>query len=189
MKFKLILPALVLLSLQAFSQSKNNISVLYGFSTTNVNIHDVIGDYGYEQKTGVLFGIGYTRVINKFFSIETGVQYGDDKTILSTIVAGRGNIYYPGEVKVVSIPVFAKFTFFKYLYVDGGFLVDKQTNYTSNSVVNDQSGLGGEAGIGGQYFFGGLSIFVNPYIHNYAITRTDNNLYESGVKFGLGYSF
>jgi hypothetical protein len=32
-------------------------------------------------------------------------------------------------------------------------------------------------------------VFVNPYFRQYNITAINNNLYETGIKFGLGYKF
>jgi hypothetical protein len=189
MKFKLILLTLLTFSIRAWSQSKNDISVLYGESTTNVDIHGAIGDYGYNPKTGTLFGITYTRMVNKLFSLETGLISSDDKVQLNSDLPGTYQGNHDGEVKALSIPLMAKFTFFKYLFADGGFLFDKQTNYTNSNVVGDQSGLGGELGVGAQFTFMRLRVFVNPFVRQYNITKFNNNLLEDGVKFGLGYSF
>jgi hypothetical protein len=190
MKFKLLLTAFFLFAFSAYAQQKNTIAVVYGVSNTNVDIHGAIGDYGYEPETGFVYGITYSRAINKYFTIQTGVLYSDDKAELNYIEPGIGTIYQSGEVKTISIPLTARFTFLKYVYVDAGFSYDKETNYQgSSSVVNNQSGLGGEIGIGGQYTFSGITVFVNPYFRQYNITAINNNLYETGIKFGLGYKF
>jgi Outer membrane protein beta-barrel domain len=189
MKFKLILLLLIAFSIHASSQTKNDISVLYGFSTTSVDIHNVIGDYGYNDNTGYLFGVRYTRTINKFLSIETGLQYQDDKVRLDVIEGGLGEVYSNGEVKTLSVPLMAKFTFFKYFFADGGLLLDKQTNYTNDDVINNQSGLGGELGVGAKFTLSHVTLFVNPYLRQYNVTSSRNNLYESGFKFGLGFGF
>jgi hypothetical protein len=190
MKFKLTLAAFLLMGIRAYSQQKNTIALVYGVSNADVNIHGAIGDYGYNPENGMLYGITYSRVINKYLSLETGFLYSDDKAELNYIEPGLGTIFQNGEVKSVSVPLIAKFTFLKYIYLDAGFSYDKQTNYNSNSpVVNDQSGLGSEIGIGGQFIFSGVTVFINPYFSQYNITVTNNNLYETGVKFGLGYSF
>src|ERR1700709_2228342 len=91
MNFKLFLGALLFLSFGAYSQSKNNISVLYGFSETAVDIHGAIGDFGFQDKTGAFYGVIYTRNVNKHFSLESGLLVYDDKTALNY----RG---YQGEV-------------------------------------------------------------------------------------------
>jgi len=189
MKFKFSLLILIALSIHVCGQSKNQVSVLYGISTTSVDIHGAIGDYGYSSRSGTLLGFTYTRNLAGPFSLETGLLFANDKIQLNSDLPGIYQGSHFGEVKIVSIPVYAKFTFLKHLYADGGLLYDNETSDPNNSVVGDQTGLGAELGIGGKYSFGPVTLFVNPYWHAYNITRTQNNLVEIGVKFGLGYNF
>jgi hypothetical protein len=193
MKFKLILSALIMCSLQVFSQSQNNISVVYGFSTANVDIHGAIGDFGYNTKTGLTSGVLYTKTIKQWFSLQTGLFYADDKAEENSILPGRSGINIDGDLKIVSIPITAKFTVIKYLFADAGLSFDKEINYSGNYLQLDQSGIGVELGVGGQYPFGRFSIFVNPYFKVYGMTHfnraEDFNMIEGGFKFGLGYNF
>ena len=190
MKFKLFLALFIVFSFKAFSQTKNNISVLYGINSDPVNIHDAIGDYGYETRSGTVAGVMYTRNIKKFFSLQTGLIYSYDPVELSTIEGGRGEFFHRGDVKALSIPVYAKLTFFKYFYFDSGLSGDIQTNYyQNNGAIRNQSGLGGELGIGVQVPLGPAAVFVNAYTRQYNITAYDNNLNEFGVKFGVGLNF
>ena len=193
MKFELILFALIVLSIQAYSQSQNNISVVYGTSATNVDIHGAIGDFGYNAKSGMVYGLTYTRELTKLFSLETGLLFATDKAEESSVIPERGNVTFDGNIKLISVPVLAKFTFFKYFYADAGTSIDKEINYSNNSVATDQSGLGFELGVGGQYTLGHLTIFINPYIKQYGAIRfnsqQDFNLLEDGYKFGIGYRF
>lgn len=46
MKFKFILSALILLSIRAFSQTKNNLALVYGAAANTVDIH---GDFDYSS--------------------------------------------------------------------------------------------------------------------------------------------
>jgi hypothetical protein len=187
MKFRPLFSALILLSIQAFSQSKNNISVVYGFAANDVNIHGAIGDYGYRNKTGTVYGLTYTRNINKIFSIETGLLYSVNKIQLSTI-GGYGERFYDQDLKMLSVPVYAKITFLKYLFAQGGVSIDHNLDYSSNSIIQDQSGVGLILGIGVKYSFGPVAIFANPYLVNHAFYAR-NNLMEAGVKLGVGYNF
>jgi len=193
MKFKLAISALILCSLQSFSQSQNNISIVYGFSTANVDIHDAIGDFGYNTKTGVTTGAIYTKEINKFLSLQAGLFFADDKAEFNSILPGLAGINVDGDLKIISIPVIAKFTFFKYLYADAGLSFDKEINYSGNYIQLDQSGIGVELGIGGQYAFGHFTVFVNPYLKIYGTAHFNSkeqfNLVEDGYKLGLGYNF
>ena len=52
MKPKLLAIALLLCTTYTFSQTKNNISLVYGANINNVDIHGAIGDYGYNVETG-----------------------------------------------------------------------------------------------------------------------------------------
>ena len=193
MKFKLILAALVMCSLQAFSQIKNNISVVYGFSSTIVDIHNAIGDFGFENKTAVTSGFLYTKQVNKTLSLQTGLFFADDKTEESSSLPGRAGIRIQGDLKMVSIPIIAKFTFFKYVYADAGISFDDEINRSGNYTSLDESGIGIEMGIGGQYAFNRVTLFLNPYFKVYGTThfssKEDFNLIEGGYKFGVGYSF
>jgi len=192
MKFKLILGAVIMCSLQAFSQS-NSISIVGGYSIANVDIHGALGDFGYNTKTAVATGLIYTKEIKDFFSLQTGLFFSDDKVEFSSILPGRAGINIDGDLKIISIPITAKFTFFKFAFADAGLSFDKEINYTGNYVQTDQSGIGVELGFGGQYAFKHFTVFVNPYLKVYGTTHfnsyEDFNLIEGGYKFGLGYNF
>jgi len=186
MKLKLLLTALLLCSTYAFSQTKNNISAVYGFNANAVDIHGAIGDYGYNDKTGQSYGLSYTRNLTRIFSVETGLLYSTNNVQLNTVGPSGG--IYNGEVHMLSVPVLAKFTFLKYLYGQCVVICDHETNYKSDGILDKQSGVGLEVGLGGQYNFGPVLVFVNPYYTNHRFYGS-NNLMESGIKFGLGYNF
>jgi len=194
LKSKILFFAFILFSFSSYSQSKNTVSAVFGVSGNDVSIHGSIGDFGYKSKSGTLFGFTYSRNFNSSISLETGVLVSDNKTEETFIIPGmgRGNAY--GTVKMITIPVFIKYSFLKYLYLDGGPLIDKQTNYTNNSTLNDQSGIGFELGIGGKYSFNKFTVFINPSLREHDVIAfagkgSSFNLLEAGVKLGLGYNF
>jgi hypothetical protein len=193
MKFKLSLIVFIAISIQAFAQSKNTVAFVYGFANANVDINGAIGDFGYERKTGTNFGLTYSKHITSLLSLQTGLIYADDKAEENSILPGRSGIYDDGDLKIISVPIIAKLTFFKYVYADGGISIDKEINYAGNYLQLDQSGIGFEAGVGGQYTFSHLTVFVNPYIKGYGLVHFNSkeqfNLLEDGFKFGLGYNF
>ncbi len=127
------------------------------------------------------------------FSLETGLNYSNSQVVESSIVGGIGEIYHYGTIKMLSVPAIGKFTFFKYLYADIGLNIDFQTDYTSNSPAPDQSGIGMETGVGAKYSFRKVMLFVNPFWQFHSVIRFNKgenfNLLDSGVKFGVGYSF
>jgi len=187
MKPKLLAIALLLCTTYTFSQTKNNISLVYGANINNVDIHGAIGNYGYNVETGQFYGLSYTRSFTKIFSVETGLSYSTNKVQLNTI-GGYGEKIYKGEVHMLSVPILTEFTFLKYLFGQCGISIDHETNYSVDHIVNDQSGIGIEASIGGKYNFGPVSIFSGSYLLNHRFYG-NNNLVEFGVKFGLGYNF
>jgi hypothetical protein len=194
MKIKLILAVLILLSTQAWSQSKNSISLFYGVAANDVNIHGAIGDYGYKSESGTVIGFGYAHNLTNSFALETGIQYSSNKALLTYIVGGRGEFTSSGRVKLVTVPVYGKYTFLKYLYVNAGILVDFDFGYDNDSVVNEQKGIGAELGVGGKYNFGAVTVFINPFLQEHRIIGFNSNgrtnsLENAGVKFGVGYNF
>ena len=186
MKFKLLLIALLFLSIDCFSQSKNNISLVYGIANDVGDNHGVIGDYGYNTKSGMMYGFSYTRNLTKSFSLETGLLYSVNNIELTT-VGPRGGTY-DQKLDMLSVPVYAKLTFLKYVFAQWGFTLDHETNYSASSIIDDQSGIGIVIGIGGKYNFGPVSVFANPFFCRHAL-GAQNNLVETGIKFGIGYNF
>lgn len=186
MKFKLVLFALLLFGLQSFSQTKNNISLVYGIADNAGDNHGAIGDYGYNSQSAWMYGFSYTRSLTRTFSLETGLLYSVNKVELTTI-GPRGGIY-DQDIKLISVPIYAKLSFFKYAFAQWGVMLDHETNYNRDSIIDDQSGVGVVLGIGGQYHFGQANIFVNPYFCRHAL-NANNNLVETGIKFGVGYNF
>lgn len=186
MKIKILFLILVLFSFRAFSQSKNNISVVYGVMANSVDIHGAIGDFGYNDRSGYEVGLNYFYNISHSFALGTGLVYSEDKIQLTTIGPAHG--IYNQTIAMVTVPVYARYTFLKYLYAQGGLTADHQLNYSMNSDIRDQSGVGIELGVGGRYSFGSGSLFVNPFVCRHGINAS-MNLMDAGVRFGVGYNF
>jgi hypothetical protein len=186
MKIKILFLALILISAKAFSQSKNNISVVYGITANSVDIHNVIGDFGYNDRSGYEVGMNYFYSLSHSFALGTGLVYSENKIQLTTI--GPAAAVYNQTIAMVTVPVYARYSFLKYLYAQGGLVADHQLNYSRNSDIRDQSGVGIELGIGGRYSFGAGSVFVNPFYCLHGINAS-MNLIDAGVRFGIGYHF
>ena len=193
MKSKLILFTLIILSIKGYSQSKNIFSIQYATASNAIDIHGAIGDFGYTGKRGTDFGFSYERILSNSFSLETGFLFANDKAILTSILPGHPAPQNT-DIKLITIPVLAKYTFFKYLFIDGGLTADFETNTPGNTLTNSQSGLGIELGIGAKYSFRHITISVNPYFQYHRIVGFTNSqssfdLVDSGYKFALGYNF
>ncbi|WP_426669247.1 outer membrane beta-barrel protein [Mucilaginibacter sp. McL0603] len=193
MKLKLIFLALVLLSTQAYCQLKNNFSLVYGAGLNTISSIG-IGGPGYEGKVGKIYGFNYSRNITKVFSIETGLEYS-----VNNVLRNFEDAYNPyftpqkGSIKMLSVPIYANFTFLKYLFADAGIIADFETNYYSNSITPKQSGIGINVGTGYKFNFNKIFIFVNSFlqVHSVIAFQNDDNssLINLDAKFGIGYRF
>ncbi len=183
---KILLVTVLFLSVEALGQSKNNISLVYGIASNNVDIHHVIGDFGFNPQQGLTYGLSYTRSLNPLLSFETGLLYSSGNVQLTTIGPAAG--IFNQQLQMLSIPLYARVTFLKYAFFQAGFSADHMIGYSRASYTSDQSGLGLAMGIGAKYSFRQVSIFVNPFFCRHAITGRQN-LIETSMKFGLGYDF
>jgi hypothetical protein len=123
MKSKLILFVLIVLSVKTYSQSRNDISFIYGLSGNTVLTRSSLGDVGYDTGNSSIYGIDFSRTYGKWFSIETGLQYSYNKVKGQSFSSGT-DINFNHEIKMISIPVIAKFSFLKFLYADAGITTD-----------------------------------------------------------------
>ncbi len=132
MKFKILFLALILISVKTFSQSKNTISVEYGVTANTVDIHGAKGDFGYNDGSGYEAGLNYFYNLSHSFALGTGLVYSENKIQLTTIYPGYNGVYNQ-TVAMITVPLYAKYSFFKFLYAQGGITADHQINYSRDS--------------------------------------------------------
>ncbi len=184
----------ILMTLFAFAQPKSKLSFFYSPATNGVDIKDGwIGDMGYNGKGANLFELKYSRSVNSFFAIETGLQYTHHKIEMEFFPDGVSH-YKNSEINMVTIPISGNLTFLKYFFVEVGPTLDFELNHSSFSSVNNQSGIGFAFGLGGKYTFNRITLIVNPFFQRHLLLSLGNgdsveHLWQSGVKFGLGYNF
>jgi hypothetical protein len=196
MKKSIVLVAIAiftLLSADACCQSKNNLSIIFGAASNNI-FGIGIGGPGYEGQGDLILGFNYSRSLAKSFSIQTGLEYS-----VNNVLWNYEDAYTPSftpqkaSIRMLSVPVYANFTFFKYLFADIGLTADFETSHQSDEIVSDQSGIGFGMGIGGKYNFNKVSIFINPFFQLHAIAAFHHegggSLVDQGVKAGIGYNF
>ena len=105
----------------------------------------------------------------------------------------ENNTPYQSNFKLFSIPVTLKMDFMKYLFVNGGCLLDLDTS--PSRPIDNQTGLGVILGVGIQYDFKfGGTIFANPYLKCHSLVpffsdRYHQRLLESGIRIGFMYNF
>ena len=186
---------IVFLSLKINAQ-KNRIGFFYGLAGNElIRSTSLDGGASYDGKGSDIFGINYQRILNKDLYLETGLEYSKNKI-------GITPPFYPGidltprqeDIVLITIPVYVKFTFFKYFFVNGGTLIDFEIDRTEYQSTDDQSGIGFGGGIGGQYTFRNFTFYINPLFRYHAVIpfqkeNYQQHLTEAGIKFGLDYNF
>lgn len=192
---KLILvSACVLLAWVSFSQPKNRISFLYSPASNSVDIkRGWIGDMGHTGKGANLFELRYSRSITSVLSIETGVQYSDNKVETNYFPDGEMH-YMNSRVKLISVPVCGNLTFLNYFFAEAGPTFDFELHHQLGAPVQNQGGIGLALGAGGKYTWKNATVFVNPFMQRHLLVSLGSEepferLWQSGLKFGVGYSF
>ncbi|TDE18168.1 hypothetical protein [Dyadobacter psychrotolerans] len=192
---KLILTVLIFSAgfmLTAQAQSKIYATYSYSIAAPVYN-QGVAGGGSFDGKAASSVGLRYLIKNGKVLSLETGLEYG-------FFNYERGPAFYPGldmtskseKLNLITVPVYANVTFLKYLFVNGGALVDFEVN--KKNTIQKQSGLGFGLGIGGKLDLGHFSMMVNPFVQRHALIPfeklgTRQSLMNAGVRIGVGYAF
>ena len=190
---KLLTIITLLMTIQSYAQNSNELRVYYGISQSKLHIHEgLTGAGGFELKDFNEYGFKYLRRISGKLYLETGINYlkADVKHGYITADGLPGESEYE-KLEIISIPIYANYTFLKYLFINGGPILDFQT---SDNISDSQSGIGYSLGIGGKYYFNNLLIFVNPNYKRHSLIPFEgknivNKMTEFGVQFGVGYKF
>lgn len=195
MKIKKLAVAIIIaiIAIKSYSQSRNEIRILYGFSDSellrNVNL-DGGGDH--TTRNFSEFGIKYLRQIKGNLKIETGLNF-------VSLSVGINDINYEGpavktrfeKLDIISIPINLNYVFGKYFFVNGGPFIDFQSSENSS---DSQSGIGYNLGVGLKYRIDKMVFFVNPNYKRHAVFPFEKEKYhqrltEIGIQFGAGYKF
>jgi hypothetical protein len=191
------LTAFVVFSAKTYGQQNNMLSVIYGTGSDAV-FYGSPGAPGFASKGQTLLGLNYIRHIAGAFSIETGVEYS-----VNNLLWDYEDAYDPNfrpqktSVKLLSVPVYANFTVWKYVFFNTGLSADFETDQpgvaATDRLVSKQSGISFFLGGGGKYTFNHISLFANPFIQAHKIVSFGPSgggmLLNSGFRFGVGYGF
>ena len=183
--------AIFLLSIQVFSQNNNEIRIYYGISDTEFLREPLLGGAGYRSQDHNELGIKYIRQVFDNFSLETGVNYAYSDIKITPEFMGTPVESRYEKLEIISIPIYANYTLWKYVFVNGGPIVDFQVSENS---TDKQSGIGYSLGFGAKYYFNNVSVYINPNFKRHAVIpfEKENNhqkLTEFGMQFGVGFSF
>lgn len=181
-------------SFLAIAQAKARLSLFYSPYHSEVIVKNgLLSDSGHTGKTGNLFELRYSHPVNSRFSLEMGLQYSGNKVVTEYFPDGISH-YTESEIKLISVPLYGNLTFLKYFYLEAGPTLDFEVQHKLQSSVQNQGGIGLAAGIGGKYTFKRISVFINPFVQRHLLVSFSNDkiyerLWQSGIKFGIGYSF
>ena len=187
-----ITSAIILTSFISFSQDKNEIGLFYGTANGEFLRNDRLDGTGsYDLENFTKFGLRFMRKINSNLSLETGVNYTAATLKITPAFTGTPVSLIEEDFSLISIPVYANYTLWNFLFFNGGPIIDFQN---SENITDSQSGIGYGVGLGAKYNFNDISIFLNPNFQRHTVIpfRKENHhqkLTEFGIHIGLGYRF
>jgi hypothetical protein len=193
MKSKALITLIItLISIQCYSQKSNEFRIYYGFVDSKLlRNSDLEGGGNYDNENSYEFGLKYLRKISGKLFFESGINYLSSQVRITTALTGLPFSSRTEDLKMISVPIYANYSFGKYFFVNGGAILDFQNSQKS---FDSQSGIGYSIGVGGKYDFDEFSIFVNPNYKRHSLIpfEKENNhqkLTEFGIQVGLGYGF
>ncbi|MCF2488127.1 hypothetical protein [Dyadobacter sp. CY347] len=161
----LLLILLAILSGELFGQNTNALFFTYSRSLPRpVYNRNVDGGAGYKAFASNTFGFRYFIKSSKIITLETGIDYSSFN--FKVDYAGVPNFAIPDitrPLKIISVPVYAHLTFLKYIFVNGGLLLDAQLN-PKEIDIDRQTGIGLGLGVGLKYNYKHIAIFINPFV-------------------------
>jgi hypothetical protein len=179
-------------SLVASAQEKGKIGLSYtldgGASTVQLKSSEGGGYSSVDNFASV--GFIYMRPLKNWLELETGLNY----SLYNLRNSPAPMIDAPtttSSVSLIDIPVGVRATFLKYIFANGGLMLDMDMN--SGGGVSNQIGVGVMLGLGVKYDFKfGGSIFFNPNIkwHSllpFSMDSYHQSLVEGGWKIGVTY--
>lgn len=169
---------------------RNSMNFYVGFGGSHIVRPALEGGPNYNAGSSFHFGLSYTRFVNQNLGIETALNYLDTEVETTPSPGGTQNSLLP--VELVSLRAGLRYSFLRFLYLNGGLLLDFEAE---NEVIDSQSGIGLGIGIGGEYMFpSGFTIFANPYLNQHALLPfqkepSHQRLLDAGIRLGVGYRF
>lgn len=147
---------------------------VYTFSKTPFYTGDLYGFFNIKKNSRLVIGFGY--FYHEFFATE---EYYD------------GDYYYHNNIKVFRIPIYIDKTFFRYIFIRYGGMVNLEYNfvYDHSTRINKQTGIGLITSLGGTYHFkSGITVYGGPSGFIYSILSPQTLVFGDKVA-GIGAEF
>lgn len=158
-------------------------------------VQSLCGDASYDGDYFYTIGINYFYIINRWLELESGLEFSKHRIVATPPFSGIENgILMPikANTSLLSIPLVMRANFWKYFFINGGLVLEFDTS--SESLIDNQSGIGAQFGVGLKYDINRLfSLYINPYtrIHSlvpFADRKYHQRIWENGVKVGITYA-
>lgn len=192
-KITLISILILLLSQYSYAQNKHEIGIIFGLSSGDLGKTAlkegffIKGAGGHQLENSKTFGIRYFRKSSKKENrrLEIGLNYLNATLKITPAPTGEPIVISRENYNLLSVPVYINYTFWEYLYANGGIILDYQN---SDSGDYDSFGAGFGFGLGAKYSFNKMNIYINPKFERHLFFNEKEGLIEYGIMFGIGYS-
>jgi len=196
MKYLIGILLMALTGFESFSQTINKIGFASGIADNELFRKEAIdGGTTCEGKGSSYLGLTYQYSFVKSLSAQVSLVYSKNKINLTPN-------FYPGvdmtprelTINMVSVPIYGKYSFWKFFFINAGPIIDLEMNAAKNKSIDNQSGIGFGMGIGGQYTVNNFTVSINPFSKRHVVVPfkkqlRHQRLQEIGIGFELGYNF
>lgn len=129
---------------------------IFGGGATRLAQYDGFGSYHFQK--GYKIALHYSYQLKDNFRITSGLQH-QEQWMQSRNLSTTGELRTRDiKVETINIPFYANLTFLKYFFIEGGPLLNIQTNKPYG--VDQQTGIGFSGSLGAQYSIKKISFFV-----------------------------
>ncbi len=189
---RLLIILLFVAYFQSYSQRNNQVRFYYGLVDSKfLRNKELLCSGSYENKNSNEFGFKYLRKLSERLSIETGINIIKSDVIVTPSFTGTPVTPVLEKLNLITIPVYANYSFGKYFYFNVGPVLDFQDGEAS---FESQSGIGYGLGIGAKYNLKNLFIYINPDFKRHSSIpfkkyKYHQRLTQFGIQIGIGYGF
>ncbi|WP_375579876.1 hypothetical protein ABWH96_02005 [Marivirga tractuosa] len=155
---------LAILSLSShFTYSQNHsfgLSYSHIYSGGANDYAELAGASSYHIKNGAQYNLNYKYQLSKNLNLISGLQF-QQIGMQSQNGSTTGELQtWDFQVDNLNIPILANLTFLKYLFVEGGTMLNFQINEEDPYGIDEQNGIGFSLGLGIQYDTGKFNVFL-----------------------------
>lgn len=195
-KIYLLLLLFLLSAVSNAQMQSERFGAYYRFANENdlLRSDELIGGPGYRGNGSFAIGIDYEKKLAGSLYFVTGLEYSRNDIRVTPAPNPEIDWYErQADIHLLSVPLYGKLFFLRYLYLQAGPLIDFQLNKPDQS-MDDQTGIGAGFELGASLPVKKLEIVFGPFCKSHALVpfnreRHQQHLWESGFTAGLNYCF